>query len=105
MRVVAARFSEPGQASAARDLLERELDQPDVAVARLAHPGEPVAGDALLAGRFPDEVAQTAVELVQSAGGEIVADIDESWTGMITSTTLEDPRASGGNTQSRAYLR
>jgi hypothetical protein len=85
MRVVAARFSKPDQASAARDLLERELDQPDVAVAPLAHPGEPVAGDAVLAGRFPDDQARTAVELVESAGGEIVADIDERWTGLSSS--------------------
>ena len=81
MRVVAARFSESSQASAARDLLERELNQPGVEVAPLAHPGEPVSGDALLAGRFPDEQARTAVELVEGAGGEIVADIDERWTG------------------------
>ena len=86
MRVVAARFSEPGQAFAVRDLLERELDQADVAVAPLGHPGEPIAGDAVLAGRFSDEQARTAVELVKRGGGEIVADIDERWTGLNSSS-------------------
>ena len=84
MRVVAARFSEPSQASAARDLLEREVDHAGLEVAPLAHPGEEVTGDALLAGRFTDEQASLAVRLVQRAGGEIVADIDERWTGLST---------------------
>ena len=81
MRVVAARFSETERASAAKDLLVHELDVPDVAVAPLAHPGEPLGGDALLAGRFPDDLANAAVDIVERAGGEIVADIDERWTG------------------------
>jgi hypothetical protein len=82
MRVVAARFSKPSDASVARELLRRELDPPEVEVAPLAHPGEAGHGEALLAGRFPDEVAPVAVRLVVRAGGEIVADIDESWTGL-----------------------
>jgi hypothetical protein len=82
MRVVAARFQEQRQAAEALDLLRRELQPPDVAVAPLARPDEPSAADALLAGRFPDDQARVAVELVQRAGGEIIADIDERWTGM-----------------------
>lgn len=89
MRVVAARFSKPSQASAARDLLCRELNPPDVEVAPLAHPGEALTGDALLAGRFPDEVAPDAVRLVVRAGGEIVVDIDERWTGLAPKSAPE----------------
>jgi hypothetical protein len=94
MRVVAARFTEASQASAALDVLQRELDPPDLAIAPLAHPGEPSASDAVLAGRFPDELAPMVVELVERAGGEIVADIDESWTRMNS--------ASGSLTQTAA---
>ncbi|HEY7024623.1 MAG TPA: hypothetical protein VH371_06675 [Candidatus Limnocylindrales bacterium] len=82
MRVVAAKFLGTSQASAARDLLRRELDRTDVEVAPLAHPGEAVHGEALLAGRFPDRIAPSAVRLVIRAGGEIVADIDERLTGI-----------------------
>ena len=84
MRVVAARFSESSQASAARDMLEREVDHAGIEVAPLAHPGEEAKGDALLAGRFTDAQAQIAVKLVQRAGGEVVVDIDERWTGPST---------------------
>jgi hypothetical protein len=98
MRVVAARFLEVTQASAARDLLESELDGVDVAIAPLAHPGEPVSGDAVLAGRVPDDQAPQAVRLVERAGGEIVADVDEAWTGLSPTPS----RSSGG---SPVYLR
>ena len=80
MRVVAARFSEKERASAALDALQRELVSCDAAIAPLAHPGEPITDDALLAGRFPDEIAKVAIDIFQRAGGEIVADIDERWT-------------------------
>ena len=85
MRVVAARFPGRPQASAARDLLQRELNPQDVEVAPLEHPGEASTGDALLAGRFSDEQAAAAVELVEAAGGEVVVDVDERWTGMNSS--------------------
>jgi hypothetical protein len=48
----------------------------------LGHPGEAGSGDAVLAGRFAEADVDMAVELVQSAGGEIVADIDERHTGV-----------------------
>jgi hypothetical protein len=82
MRVVAARFGEKQQASAARDLLERELHPLDVAVAPLAHPGERPSDEALVAGRFDDDQAPQAIDLVREAGGEVVADIDERWTAL-----------------------
>jgi hypothetical protein len=90
MRVVAAKFPGRREASAARELLQRELDPKDVEVASLAHPGEAPVDDALLAGRFTDDQAPRAVELVESAGGEVVADVDERWTGM-SSTSLDPP--------------
>jgi hypothetical protein len=82
MRVIAATFSEPSQASAAREVLQRELDPTELEVAPLAHPGEPTHGEAVLAGRFSDDVALDAVRLVVRAGGEIVANIDVRWTGI-----------------------
>ena len=107
MRVVAARFAEPDQASAALDLLRRELAVADVAVAPLAHPGEGGSGDALLAGRVPDEIAVTAVALVEDAGGEIVADIDERWTGLNAPATQAYSSTGGRRPHGRseAYLR
>ena len=86
MRVVAARFSEPSQAAAARELLQRELDRTDVEVAPLGHPGEAGSGDAVLAGRFPEDQVPAAVELVEQSGGEIVADVDERHTGLSPSS-------------------
>ena len=80
MRVVAAKFSGSRQALDALDVLRRELEPPDLAVAPLAPTEEPAATDALLAGCFPDDQARAAVELVERAGGVIVADIDASWT-------------------------
>jgi hypothetical protein len=91
MRVVAARFPEPSQASAARDLLQRELESAEVEIAPLGHPGEAGSGDAVLAGRFSDEIAPVAVELVESVGGEIVADLDERHTGLVQSSGSSGP--------------
>ena len=87
MRVVAARFPEESQAIAALAILQRELQPPDIAVAPLARSDEPTAAEALLAGRFPDDKAPVAVELVERVGGEVVADIDEAWTGLNSSVT------------------
>jgi hypothetical protein len=77
MRVLAARFSERGGAAAALVTLERELHPPDIAVAPLAHPGEKPSGEALLAGLFSEADVPAAVELVERAGGEMVANLDE----------------------------
>src|SRR3954452_9368761 len=105
MRVVAARFAEPDKASAALDVLRRELPVADVAIAPLAHPGEASSADALLAGRVPDEVAPTAVALVEHAGGEIVDDIDERWTCLNAATTSSVSSTGGAHGSSEAYLR
>ena len=91
MRVVAARFSAVESATAALDLLQRELDTTDAAVAPLAHPGELLSGEALLAGHFQDDVARVAIDIVERAGGEIVANVDERWTGPVAvETTAPD---------------
>ena len=104
MRVVAARFAEPYQASAARDLLERELDVADLAVAPLAHPGEPGSAEAVLAGRVPDDQAPIVAQLVERVGGEIVANVDERWTGL-SSASSSVMTIGGGGGASEAYLR
>jgi|1185.fasta_scaffold1041882_1 hypothetical protein len=104
MRVVAARFAEPDQASAALDLLRRELYVADAEVAPLGHPGE-AGSDAVLAGRVPDEVAPEAVALVERAGGEIVADIDERWTGLNAASTTNFTATGGAHPSNEAYLR
>ena len=93
MRVVAAKFTGSRQAEAALEVLQRVLEPPDVAIAPLASSDEAANADALLAGRFPDEQAQAAVELVERAGGVIVADIDEAWT------SLNSTAASSASTQ------
>ena len=82
MRVVAARFPGPREARAVLDLICRRfhVDPPDVAVAPLGTPGQPPADDMVLAGRFADDFADTVVALVREGGGEIVADVDETWT-------------------------
>lgn len=82
MRVLAARFSDRRIASAVRDMLRRRMDvaPPDVEIAPLGIPGQPSTNDTLLAGRFSDAQAPEVAELVVEAGGEIVANVDETWT-------------------------
>ena len=82
MRVLAARFPDRGRASAVRDLLCRQLHlaPPDVDIAPLGVPGRESAGDTVLAGKFADEQAPRVAQLVRESGGEIVANVDESWT-------------------------
>jgi hypothetical protein len=43
-------------------------------------PDHPESSDTVLAGCFPDDSAEVVAELVNEAGGEIVADVDETWT-------------------------
>jgi hypothetical protein len=82
MRVLAARFPDRRRALAVRDLLCRRLRlaKPDLAVAPLGVPGQESSSDMLIAGRFADEQAPEVAEIVREAGGEIVANVDESWT-------------------------
>lgn len=65
-----------------KDELQRRLKVPpsDVDIAPLGIPGQPSANDTLLAGRFSDDQAPVVAELVREAGGEIVANVDETWT-------------------------
>lgn len=65
-----------------RDLLCRRLHlaKPDLDVAPLGVPGQRSSSDMLLAGRFADEQVPEVAKLVREAGGEIVANVDESWT-------------------------
>ncbi len=83
MRVLAARFPGPEQAWTVRDQLQRNLslNNPDVAVAPLGVPGQEPANEFVLAGRFPEESVPRVVNIVREAGGEVVADVDEVWTG------------------------
>ena len=46
----------------------------------LRAPGEPVAAETLLAGHFLDEDAPAVAEFVREVGGEVVANVDETWT-------------------------
>ena len=94
MRVVAATFPERSQANAALAQLRRELPPADLEVAPFAHAGEPGGADTVLAGRFSDELAPAAVELVERAGGEVVADIDEKWTGLNSAVAAVDTLSS-----------
>ena len=87
MRVVAAKFSERSQAAAALERLQDELQRDDVQLAPLGHPGEPTGRDALVAGRFPDELVPAAESIVERAGGVVVVNIDERWTGMNAAST------------------
>jgi hypothetical protein len=61
-----------------------KVDVPDVAVAPLGIPGQPPANEFVLAGRFPDATVPRVVTCVRNAGGEVVADVDETWTGPTT---------------------
>ncbi len=72
------------------------MDPPDVAVAPLGTPGQPPADDMVLAGRFADDSADTVVALVREGGGEIVADVDETWTRPRHSDGEERPGSSPG---------
>lgn len=82
MRVLAARFADRRGASAALRRLQQKMAlQPfDAAVAPLGIPGQADHGEAVLAGRFPDERLSEIRQLVHEEGGEIVANVDERWT-------------------------
>ena len=83
MRVLAARFTDRGRAVAVRDLLRRQLllGAHDVDVAPLGIPGQEASDDfILLAGRFREEVVANVTSCVREHGGEVVTNVDESWT-------------------------
>jgi hypothetical protein len=79
VRVLAARFEDR---SAATGVLERlrsqyELGPADVAVAPLSDAEQ---DGTVLAGRFLEHRLRDVVDLIQRAGGHVVADVDEEWT-------------------------
>jgi hypothetical protein len=82
MRVLAARFPQRNSASAVLSRLGHALaiHPPDVAIAPLGVPGSDIAGETLLAGRFPDERLPEVIRFVHDGGGEVVANVDERWT-------------------------
>ena len=83
MRVLGARFRDHGRALAVRDLLTRQLrlGAQDIDVAPLGTPGsEPSDEFILLAGRFHDEVASEVADYCRQSGGEVVTNVDETWT-------------------------
>jgi hypothetical protein len=52
----------------------------DVDIAPLGIPGQPDSNDIVLAGRVSDDAADVVARLMSEAGGEVVANVDESWT-------------------------
>lgn len=82
VRVLAARFDDQRVAFGVRESLlhQLDLDPADLEIAPLGIPGQPATSDTLLAGRFADDGAALAREVIRAAGGEIVADVDETWT-------------------------
>jgi hypothetical protein len=82
MRVLAARFPDRERASLALRRLNRRfrLGPRDVGIAPLGIPGERSETETVLAGRFPESRMAEVGRVVREAGGEIVADVDESRT-------------------------
>ena len=82
MRVLAATFTDR---DAARGLLQElqdryELGPEDADVAPLGAGGQQRHGLTLLAGRFHEERVREIRDLIERRGGEVVADVDKSWT-------------------------
>lgn len=76
MRVLAASFPDDASARAARaKLIEAfDLEASQVGVEALAHE-RTVADEAVLAGRFQEDVVDAAREVVERFGGTLVIDI------------------------------
>jgi hypothetical protein len=77
---MAARFPDPERASAALHSLHRELDDEMKAEIAPLATAEGASTDTLLAGHFREEQRAEVAQIVEQAGGEIVADVDERWT-------------------------
>jgi len=93
MRVLAAKFADRQRASTALGALHRRfpVDPQDVAIAPLGIPGQATNGDTVLAGRFPEELTDQVSQVVNEAGGEIVADVDEALTRPHSTLVLPSP--------------
>jgi hypothetical protein len=104
MRVLAARFRDRGRANAVRDLLSRQLrlGAHDVDVAPLGIPGQEASDEfSVLAGRFHDDVAPKVADFMRLNGGEVVTNVDESWT----KPRVPAPRPSWSSSLGRSGLR
>lgn len=81
VRIMAARFGNVASAEDARSRLRDRFDlgSSDVSVAPLGGTDHP-AGCVSLAGRFLDPRVDEVRGILEGAGGEIIADLDEGWT-------------------------
>lgn len=79
MRVLAARFEDRDAATRVLERLRAEykLGPNDAAVAPLS---DAENDGTVLAGRFREHRLREITELIQRAGGRVVADVDEAWT-------------------------
>jgi hypothetical protein len=79
---MAARFTDWDAADRTlADLRGRfDLDPSDVSVAPLGGSDQPHGSVFLLAGRFRESNVPQVRRIVEGAGGDIVADVDEGWT-------------------------
>ncbi len=82
VRIIAARFMEAEAASRALSRMRVRLDlgPDDVGIAPLGGADQPQEAKILLAGRFREARLDEIRQIIQRAGGEIVADLDEGRT-------------------------
>jgi hypothetical protein len=95
MRVLAAAFPNLRAARSALDDLRSRFG-PGAVDARTAPLGNDDASgsDTVLAGRFSDEAVPEIRVMVARHGGQVVSDVDESWTR--SSAVQESPDSEGG---------
>jgi hypothetical protein len=81
MRVLAAAFEDEAVAQSVLDELRGRygLLPGDASIAPLGS-GDSSEARTLLAGRFDDEAVPVISDIVANHGGEVVSDVDESWT-------------------------
>lgn len=110
MRVLAARFRDRDAARGVLELLRDRLPLgvSDADIAPLAGAADPTRGEALLAGRFREARVPEVIRVIEDAGGEILADVPETWTktpvpgsrlGPVGPAGAEQARDSGRPTQ------
>jgi hypothetical protein len=81
MRVLAAAFEDEAAAQSVLDELRRRyrLLPGDASIAPMGT-DDPSESRTLLAGRFDDDAVPVISDIVANHGGQIVSDVDESWT-------------------------
>ena len=93
MRVLAAAFEDPASAQTALEQLRDRygLSPADASIAPLGN-DDRAAARTVLAGRFPDTDVQEIRALVAEYGGQVVSEVDETWTRSSAHESLEaDP--------------